>query len=74
MGQLKNQAIKMMEQRSYQEDIEVAIDFLNVALEDVLYDFMTLGEDQESLQEIMSDKLSAAVHRLKEDRRTQVIK
>lgn len=74
MGQLKNQAIKALETRTYQEDIAIAIDILNVALEDVLYDFMTLGEDQESLQEIMNSKLNAAIYRLKEDSRTSTVK
>ena len=74
MGALKNQAIRISETRTYADDIAVAIDFLNVALEDVLYEFMTLGEDQESMQKIVSSKLSAAVHRLKEDSRTPVVK
>jgi CobQ-like glutamine amidotransferase family enzyme len=74
MGAQKQKVIRALETRTYTDDIAVAIDVLNIALEDVLYDFMTLGEDQDSLQEIVSNKLSAAVHRLKLDSRTPVVK
>ena len=74
MGAQKQKVIRALETRTYTDDIAVAIDVLNVALEDVLYVFMTLGEDQESLQAIMNSKLNAAVHRLKEDSRTPAVK
>ena len=64
MGALKQQAILMQEQEDYHADINMGIDILNVALEDVIYELLALGVSRHEVKQKMEKHYNSAVTRL----------
>lgn len=61
MGALKQQAILMQEQEDYEADICMGIDILNVALEDAIYELLTLTSREEVRKKINKHYISAVI-------------
>ena len=64
MAAQKQKAMRMMDEQSYHDDINLATDMLNVALEDVIYELLALGTNKQEVEDLINKKFQNAVIRL----------